>query len=196
MIGNTPAIPLRPATWAGHSRNAIHRRRSHVTMSHRWTEADIARLTSQKGTPQPQEARTWSQPRGYARLGIELTHQQMPEGDYLLIYPHDVPKSHGTINRWVRYSQKKRAVKYFGVLLPQDWCQVHAYVTITRVQGPRQRFLDDEGLYIGCKGLRDSLKACGYIRDDSRKWATFTYQELTDRRWDGPRIEVLVRHTT
>lgn len=116
------------------------------------------------------------------------------EQSYLLIYPYDVPKSHGTIHRMVRYGQKKRAMQYFGMLLPQQWCQVHAYVTITRVQGPRQHDLDDENLYIGCKGLRDSLKACGYIKNDNRKWATFTYREDHTRRDEGPRIEVEVRY--
>jgi hypothetical protein len=42
---------------------------------------------------------------------ILLVLANAPKGGYLLIYPHDVPKSHGTINRWVRYGQKKRAMK-------------------------------------------------------------------------------------
>jgi hypothetical protein len=113
---------------------------------------------------------------------------------YRLVYPFDVPHVGDSMHWKVRAMQRQRAIRQFGELLPQLKATQFARVTFIRVQGPRQRALDTDNLRTALKGLRDALKHCGYIRDDSPTWGDFDYQEDASRRLLGPRIEVLITY--
>ena len=71
-----------------------------------------------------------------------------------------------------------------------------AVVTIIRVLGPRQRFLDGDNFQRAMKGARDGLtnKYGGYIVDDSPTWSQFVYEQQGWRRREGPRVEVTVQY--
>jgi hypothetical protein len=114
-----------------------------------------------------------------------------PSGHFL-VYPHELPHIGATMHWWVRYRQKQRAMRWFGVLPAACRRDAVAEVTILRVLGPRQRPMDDDNLRTATKGLRDALKACGYIVDDGPRWARFTYAEDGRRRGVGPRVEVRI----
>jgi hypothetical protein len=109
-----------------------------------------------------------------------------------LVYLDRMPKINGhQVSRYARSRLSKRARRIFGsddipwFMQPQ----VKASVRIVRVLGPRQKPMDDDSLALLTGGIRDALKP-GYIKDDSPKWATFTYVNDGTRRAIGPRIEV------
>ena len=100
--------------------------------------------------------------------------------------------------KWVRWTRPK-ALKQFGVLPPGLQATRHAYVTVTRVMGPRERPLDSvENFRFACKGLTDALKrppwGGGYIVDDADRWATFSFMQDETRRDQGPRVEIDIRY--
>lgn len=78
-------------------------------------------------------------------------------------------------------------------------CVVPAFVTVTRVRGPRQRAWDAGNREYWCKPLLDALKGKGYIRDDSPAWVLAP--PVIDISGDnavglkGPCIIVTVRRT-
>jgi hypothetical protein len=111
---------------------------------------------------------------------------------HFLVYPADLPHIGASMHWWVRYRQKQRAMRWFGVLPAAARRFAVAEVTIRRVLGPRQRPMDDDNLRTACKGLRDALKACGYLVEDSPTWARFRYEEDASRRALGPRVEVVI----
>lgn len=120
-------------------------------------------------------------------------YAERKHGDgYQLIYPYNLPHVGDSMHWRIRFEQRKRAIRIFGELLPQLRATSYAEVTITRVLGGHQRRYDSDNLRTACKGLRDALKHCGYVVDDSPTWAQFEYLEDETRRSLGPRVEVVI----
>ena len=63
------------------------------------------------------------------------------------------------------------------------------YSNAPKALGGRARRLDDDNLIGAQKILRDCLTDLGIIRNDSRAWAQFTYEEIRDKV-ETPRTEI------
>jgi hypothetical protein len=119
-----------------------------------------------------------------------------PGVDLLLIYDGKLPKINGhQVNRFARsrLAKKCRIVFGTGTIPPMFYPTGKAMVRIIRVLGPRQKPMDDDSLALLTGGARDALKPA-YIRDDSQKYATFTYTNDGTRREVGPRIEIEITY--
>jgi hypothetical protein len=119
-----------------------------------------------------------------------------------LIYDGWLPKiSNKIVHPMARYRLMKRGRKILGTDdLPWFlWAQGKASVEMILILGPIikgarfQQPMDDDNLAILLSGLRDALKPA-YIRDDSPKWATFTYRNDGTRRDMGPCILIEITY--
>lgn len=165
-------------------------------MNHRWTAADVARLTSQKGTPQPQEARPGSRRVGgpYVQRGTVLSGVRQTEMGYVMTYNDWLPHISGhQVNRYARSRLAKRGRRVFGELPPCLQHQQRARVEVIRVMGPRQKPMDRDSIAQLAAGLLDSLQP-SYLRNDNEKWSDTTYRNDGSRRPEGPFIEIVIRY--
>jgi hypothetical protein len=111
-----------------------------------------------------------------------------------LLYYGWLPKVNGhQVNKFARSRLTKKGRAVFGVLPPMLYPQCQAHVDIIRVLGPGQKPMDDDSLAAMVSGLRDALKP-SWIRDDSPKWATFTYVNDGTRRDMGPCIVIEITY--
>jgi hypothetical protein len=111
------------------------------------------------------------------------------ETGYVLTWVNWLPKISGhQLSRYDRSRLCRLARQVFG-----EWPRgMHeprrARVEVIRVLGPRQKPMDRDSLAQLTAGLVDSLKRCGYVTDDSERWATLTYTNDGTRRHEGPSI--------
>jgi hypothetical protein len=111
-----------------------------------------------------------------------------------LLYYGSLPRVNGhQVNKFARSRLTKKGRAVFGVLPPMLYPQCKAHVDIIRVLGPGQRPMDDDSLSAMVSGLRDALVP-SWIRDDSPKWATFTYLNDGTRRDMGPCIVIEITY--
>jgi hypothetical protein len=165
-------------------------------MNHRWTEADVARLTGQKGMRQTQETHTGARQRQPCNrhLGTVLSGVRQTNTGYVMTYNDWLPKISGhQLNRYARSRLAKRGRLVFGVLPPCLYRQQRARVEVIRVLGPRQKPLDRDSLAQWLAGLIDSLQP-SYLWNDSEKWADIRYTNDGGRREQGPYIEIILTY--
>jgi hypothetical protein len=111
-----------------------------------------------------------------------------------LIYYGWLPKTNGhQVNKFARSRLTKKGRAVFGVLPPMLYPQCKAHVDIIRVLGPGQKPMDDDSIALLTGGLRDALVP-SWIRDDSPKFATFTYVNDGTRRDMGPCILIEITY--
>lgn len=67
------------------------------------------------------------------------------------------------------------------------------YSNAPKALGGRARMLDDDNLIGAQKILRDCLTDLGIIKNDTRNWATFSYDEIRDRV-ETPRTEIEISY--
>jgi hypothetical protein len=166
-------------------------------MNHRWTEADVARLTGQKVTRQTQETRTRSRRVGGRDVPQRLKsipRSRQIDGGWILVYQGWLPRiSNKRVHPLAVWRLMRRGREIFGALPPMLYPQTRARVQVIRVLGPGQKPMDRDKIALTCAGLVDALTP-SYLRDDSERYADITYTNDATRRQDGPSIEIVIQY--
>jgi hypothetical protein len=113
----------------------------------------------------------------------------------LLIYDGWLPKNVGHNTHWrQRHHLKQLACACFGQLPSDYWATTLATVRAIRVLGPKQRPLDRDNLAWLMKPIIDAAVHGGYLKDDREKWADIQYFQDSERRHEGPKIEITITY--
>jgi len=113
----------------------------------------------------------------------------------VLVYDEWLPSANAMLRMsgWrLKQHVKRQAINTFGTNpFP---LKTRGVVHITRVLGPRQRFMDQDNLRLIMKPLVDALVTCGYLVNDNEVWADISYRQDETRREIGPRIELEITY--